>query len=80
MTVELDGKAVSFILSALRVAEGQWARAAEATDDEDEAAELANDVGYVQSLSAGLQAQLRADTARHAGAVAAHQAGCGAAP
>jgi len=74
MLVELDGKAISFILSALHVAEAQWARAAEATDDEDEAAELTNDVGYVQSLRAGLQAQLQADTARHAAEVGARLA------
>jgi hypothetical protein len=58
MTLDLDIKALSTITAALRQLENVWMRAKEDTEDEDEIADLTNDLLYAQSLREDLERQM----------------------
>lgn len=65
MTLDLDTKALSVLLAGLRALDEKWTAEATATDDEDEAADLTNDVLYARSLRSDLERRVAAGPAGH---------------
>jgi hypothetical protein len=52
----LTPKAIRFVAEALRLLAADYERRLSATDDEDEAADLANDLGFVTAVLADVEA------------------------
>lgn len=65
MTLDLDTKALSVVLAGLRALDEKWTTEAAASADEDEAADLTNDVLYARSLRSELERRAIAGSAGH---------------
>lgn len=65
MTLDLDTEALSVVLAALRALDEKWTTEAAATADEDEAADLTNDLLYPRSLRSDLERRVAAGPAGH---------------
>ncbi len=71
MTLDLDTKALSVLLAGLRALDEKWTAEAAATDDEDEAADLTNDLLFARSLRSDLERRATGGPAGHGASASA---------